>query len=75
MIPLHVADQAVAACDKEIAGLREEVSRLKAEVERLRQAGDRMAAALNGEYNHELPCVQDWNAAKGITFNPTQPNA
>ena len=38
---------------------------LKGENARLRHAGDRMAAALNGEYNHELPCVADWNAAKG----------
>jgi hypothetical protein len=42
----------------------EDYARLKAEVERLRKAGDRMAAALNGEYNYELPCVEDWNAAK-----------
>jgi outer membrane murein-binding lipoprotein Lpp len=35
MIPLHIADQAVAACDAEIAKLREEIARLKAEVERL----------------------------------------
>jgi septal ring factor EnvC (AmiA/AmiB activator) len=35
MIPLHIADQAVAACDAEIAKLREENARLKAEVERL----------------------------------------
>jgi len=41
---------------------------MKGENERLRKAGDRMAAALNGEYNHQLPCVQDWNAAKGDNF-------
>jgi len=35
MIPLHIADQAVAACDAEIAKLQEENARLKAEVERL----------------------------------------
>jgi len=35
MIPLHIADQAVAACDAEIQKLREENARLKAEVERL----------------------------------------
>jgi hypothetical protein len=29
MIPLHIADQAVAACDAEIAKLREEVHRLR----------------------------------------------
>jgi len=30
MIPLHIADQAVAACDAEIAKLRDEVERLEA---------------------------------------------
>jgi regulator of replication initiation timing len=35
MIPLHVADQAVAAADAEIQKLWEENARLKAEVERL----------------------------------------
>ena len=35
MIPLHIADQAVANCEKEIAGLKAENARLKAEVERL----------------------------------------
>ncbi len=29
MIPLHIADQAVAACDKEIAELRAQVAELK----------------------------------------------
>ena len=32
MIPLHIADQAVAACEAEIQKLREEVERLKASV-------------------------------------------
>jgi hypothetical protein len=40
MIPLHIADQAVAACDAEIAKLRAENARLKTEVERLTKAGD-----------------------------------
>ena len=47
MIPLHIADQAVAACEKEIAELKAELTdckaesdRLKVEVERLRKAGD-----------------------------------
>jgi cell division protein FtsB len=35
MIPLHIADQAVAACDAEIAKLRAENARLKTEVEHL----------------------------------------
>jgi cell division protein FtsB len=40
MIPLHIADQAVAACDAEIAKLREENAALKAEVERLTKHDD-----------------------------------
>jgi cell division protein FtsB len=35
MIPLHIADQAVAACDAEIAKLRAENARLKTEAEHL----------------------------------------
>jgi hypothetical protein len=38
MIPLHIADQAVAACDAEIAKLREENARLKADNDRLKEA-------------------------------------
>ena len=44
MIPLHIADAAVAACEKEIQELR-------AEVQRLRNAGDAMADAIN-EHRH-----------------------
>jgi uncharacterized small protein (DUF1192 family) len=58
MIPLHIADQAVAACDAEIeklkhervhdlnqiGGLQEENARLKAEVERLTDAITRGAS-------------------------------
>ncbi len=40
MIPLHIADQAVAACEAEIAKLREENARLKAEVETLQNRCD-----------------------------------
>ena len=50
MIPLHIADQAVAACEKEIAALKAEVERLRAssfvtavpveQYERLIKAGD-----------------------------------
>jgi len=40
MIPLHIADQAVAACDAEIAKLREENAHLKSEVERLEKQTD-----------------------------------
>ena len=39
MIPLHIADQAVAACEKEIAAL-------KAEVERLCKAGDALGDSI-----------------------------
>ena len=73
MIPLHIADQAVAACDAEIQKLREEVARLKAEVERLTKAGDAMASSI--QFNEEMAkdyngptivhqSVQRWNAAK-----------
>lgn len=50
--------------ESDLSHARVEISFLKADLERLRKAGDRMAAALNGEYNHELPCVEDWNDAK-----------
>ena len=67
MIPLHIADQAVAACDAEIAKLREENARLKAEVERLIKAGDAMAIEIiNAETTASawLPkVVLEWNAA------------
>jgi len=46
MIPLHIADQAVAACDAEIAKLREENARLKAEVEELKSQPDPLTAYL-----------------------------
>ena len=42
MIPLQVADQAVAACEKEIAQLKDEVQRLKHRAEGLREAGDEL---------------------------------
>jgi len=40
MIPIKLADQAVAACEAEIAKLREENIALKAEVERLTKQTD-----------------------------------
>ncbi len=63
MIPLHIADQAVAACDAEIQKLREENARLKA-------AGDTLVAAYcmgdrNKERWAEYPVVREWLAAKG----------
>ena len=49
MIPLHIADQAVAACDAEIAKLREENQRLEAVIESYKDAGLRMFAILDEE--------------------------
>jgi N-acetylglucosamine kinase-like BadF-type ATPase len=46
MIPLHIADQAVAACEAEIQKLREENARLKAQVERLKSEPDALTAYL-----------------------------
>ena len=68
MIPLHIADQAVAACEKEIAAL-------KAEVERLRKAGDAVALDYAERIEIEagypaktlmktVPVLREWNAAK-----------
>ena len=61
MIPLRIADMAVAACEKEIQALRAEVARLRAssfvtavpveQYERLLKAGDAMADAIN-EHRH-----------------------
>lgn len=48
---------------------------MKVTINRLIEAGDKMAAALNGEFNHELPCVQDWSLAKRTNPNPSQPHA
>ena len=44
--------------------MRIEIDKLKARIEYLTNAGDFMADAINGDYNHELPCVKAWNAAK-----------
>jgi len=72
MIPLHVADQAVAACEAEIQKLRAENARLKAEVERLTRAGDAMEMTLQADFNgcpYEPTIVREailyWRAAKG----------
>jgi hypothetical protein len=76
MIPLHIADQAVAACDAEIAKLREEVERLDTLCKQLmaqhsdisceniilREAGDAMADTLEREgFYGAINC---WNKAK-----------
>lgn len=68
-IPLHIADQAVAACEAEIQKLKEENARLKAEVERLRKAGDAMEKwiRLTSEQTitgHLPKSIKRWNAAK-----------
>ena len=67
MIPLHIADQAVAACDAEIAKLREEV-------QRLRTAGDGLYKSMleigcnemadNFQHDAWWGSMKDWNAAK-----------
>jgi len=51
MIPLHIADQAVAACEAEIQKLRKDYARLKAEVERLTKERDK--ALTDFWYIHE----------------------
>jgi len=61
-IPLHIADAAVAACEKEIQELR-------AEVERLRKAGDKLAGGRTHTFTKygkliEDPIIVEWNAAK-----------
>ena len=45
MIPLHIADQAVAACDKEIATLKAEVQRLKHRAEGYSKLGTNSGSA------------------------------
>jgi hypothetical protein len=67
MIPLHIADQAVAACDAEIAKLREEN-------QRLRTAGDGLYKSMleigcnemadNFQYDAWRDSMKDWAAAK-----------
>lgn len=73
MIPLHIADQAVAACEKEIAAL-------KAENARLRKAGDALHKSMlevgpnemAEEFDHDRwwASYYGWQAAK-----ETPPNA
>lgn len=64
MIPLHIADKAVAACNKEIA-------ELQAQVERLRAAGDDLVTLVNDlnnlmDMSNEHPEVLAWEAAKKL---------
>ena len=64
MIPLRVADMAVAACEAEITTLKAEVQRLKHRAEGLREAGDelwfciRHAKSLSHAEVQEA--VEDW---------------
>jgi hypothetical protein len=64
MIPLHIADQAVAACDAEIASLKAEVQRLKHRSEGLREAGDELWFCLrHGKrltHAEVQEAVEDW---------------
>lgn len=67
MIPLRIADLAVAACNKEIDSLRAELVLLRSasarlyelfdeaqsEADRLRAAGDAMASDLLSEFGHK----------------------
>ena len=62
MIPLKIADMAVAACNEEIAKLQAENARLKAKVERLTKAGDDLAKPL--EVEGYVGAIKYWNAAK-----------
>ena len=68
MIPLHIADQAVAACNKEIATLQAEVQRLRHRSEALREAGDELWFCLrhgNRLTHAEVQeAVEDWQSAR-----------
>ena len=68
MIPLHIADQAVAACDKEIATLKAEVQRLKHRAEGLREAGDELWFCLRHtkslSHAEIQEAVEDWQEAR-----------
>lgn len=60
MIPLYVADQAVAACEKEIA-------QLKAEVERLRESASSIISILCQhvpDSNLRNLALREWKTAK-----------
>jgi len=46
LIPLRIADQAVAACNAEIAKLQEDNARLKRQVEELKEQPDPLTAYL-----------------------------
>jgi hypothetical protein len=64
MIPLHIADQAVAACEVEITALKAEVQRLKHRSEGLREAGDELWFCLRHGKRLSIAevqeAVEDW---------------
>jgi hypothetical protein len=78
MIPLHVADQAVEACNKEIAELKAENARLRAasfvtavpsnRYEALREAGDELWFCLRHGKRLSVAeiqeAVEDWQVAR-----------
>ena len=68
MIPLHIADQAVANCEKEIANLKAEVQRLRHRSESLREAGDELWFCLrHGKrltHAEVQEAVEDWQSAR-----------
>ena len=68
MIPLYVADQAVAACEKEITELKAEVQRLRHRAEALREAGDELWFCLRHgkrlSHAEVQEAVEDWQAAR-----------
>jgi hypothetical protein len=68
MIPLHIADQAVAACDAEIAKLREENARLKAEVERLEHQVNYWRIEAEVDNARWLRCLQDIEELRASSF-------
>jgi hypothetical protein len=58
MIPLHIADRAVAACEAEIQKLREENARL-------RKAGDAMMDWIDHQHDKDgYPFSEAWEKAK-----------
>jgi len=78
MIPLHIADRAVEACNKEIAELKAEVARLRAasfvtavpsnRYEALREAGDELWFCLRHgkrlSHSDIQEAVEDWQIAR-----------
>lgn len=75
MIPLHIADQAVAACEKEIAALKAEVERLRklfADTERLMLLDGEYEAAKVGTYARLKAEVERLRASSFVTAVPVE---